>query len=99
MSRRGRGSASESYEKMMAARKDKMQAIVGGIVKNCVVCQISSSKRRLFVTAEGDICVYCAGEKGMLEDGKSMYQLENEHKAHLEAEKNKPAPEGYGEWS
>lgn len=99
MSRRGRGSASESYEKMMAAKKAKMQTILSGIVKSCAICQVSSSKRRLFTTVEGDICVICADDKGLLEDGKSMYQLEEEQKAHLEAEKNKPAPEGYGEWS
>lgn len=97
MSRRGRGSASESYEKMMAAKKAKMQTILGGIVKNCAFCQVSSSKRRLFSLAEGDICANCAAEHIPVSD-KTLYQMEEDHKAHLEAEKNKPKPSEYGAW-
>lgn len=104
MAYKGKGTtlrAQQAYQQMLDDRRKKLESVVNTMTKSCVYCRVSSSKRRLFSLAEGDICALCAGTNGLIgpTKNKTIYELEEEHKAHLEAEKNKPKPESYGGWA
>lgn len=98
MARRGLGAAQEGYQKMLDAKRKKVENVMSTMTKSCAGCQVSSSKRRLFVLPEGDLCADCAA-KNIPPGPKTVYELEAEHKAFLEAERNKPKPESYGGWA
>jgi hypothetical protein len=101
MAYKGKGTtlrAQQGFQKMMDERRKKVESVLDTMTKKCVYCQVSSSKRRLFSLAEGDICAQCAAEHIPVSD-KTLYELEADHKVHLEAEKNKPKPETYGDWA
>jgi hypothetical protein len=90
--------SNRGLEKHRADKQKKVNAVLDAFVKRCSVCDVASSKRRLFTLPEGDICAHCAGET-VGKAGLSVYELEAAHKVHLETEKNKPKPEGYGGWA
>jgi RNA polymerase-binding transcription factor DksA len=91
---------SKNYNAMQAKRdkqKADFQKIIGAVVRNCSICQVPSSKRRLYALPEGDVCVTCCNLAGV--NAMEASEREAAYKAHLHAEANKPRPENYGEWA
>lgn len=87
----------QAYQAVRDKQKADHEKILGLILKNCSVCEVSSGKRRLFDLQEGLICITCCNLKGM--NAVQAHDAEELYKAHLEAERNKPRPENFGEWA
>lgn len=80
-----------------AKQKEDFEKIIGAVVRNCSMCEVPSSKRRLYRLPEGDVCVTCCNLAGV--NAMEATEREAAYKLHLEAEANKPKPESYGEWA
>ena len=66
------------------------------MVRNCSACEAPSSKRRLLDLPDGLFCSMCL-PNGMT--GIEAMNAESAYKERLENERNKPKPEGFGEWA
>lgn len=81
-----------------ARRKEGVDSVLKAFSDACVICGILSGKRKLMPTGDGKkVCPDCLAQSGVsLADLTRTLVQEAEH---LEAEKDKPKPEGYGGWA
>lgn len=94
MSRRSRH---ESFMEQRDKQKADFLKILGEVVKVCSICEVPSSKRRLFNLPEGLVCPNCCNLAGV--NVIEASEREAAYKVHLKAEADKPKPESYGEWA
>lgn len=85
----------------LQAKRDRQKAdfqkVLNTMARSCSMCEVSSSKRRLFDLPEGLVCVTCCNLAGV--NILEANEREAAYKLHLEAERNKPRPESFGEWA
>ena len=81
---------------ILEAMKKMEQAMGMDSRDNCVMCGAQPRHRYIFNLPEGKLCLQCLPDDLK---GAQAQQREAEYQAHLEAERNKPKPEGYGEWA
>lgn len=87
---------SRAFEEKRREAKKAVEAVRSLMTRTCSKCEQPGSKRRLFDLPDGLVCLKCIPD-GMT--GLEVIAAEEEYKARLEVERNKPKPENYGGWA